>query len=201
MKKIDKMKKILRILILIFIFFIVFYSFIFVLPKRKNTTAKEEDKIMDYKLYDRDTELYKEIFLKLKEELSKEEIDYNKYAEYISELFIVDLYTLENKNDKNDVGGKMYVYDSIKDNFILNASDTLYKYIGLLNELPKVNSIELVDLFNEKYNIKDKEYDSYVVNLRWTYEKDLGYDKEGSVIVILENKKLYIVEKNNGRID
>ena len=201
MKKIDKMKKILRIIILIFIVIIAIYSFIFVLPKRNNHNFKEEDKVMDYVLYDRDTDIYKDIFSKLKEELSKESIDYEKYAEYISELFIIDLYTLENKNNKNDVGGKMYVYDSIKDNFILNASDTLYKYIGLSKELPKVSSIELLNITKKEYNIGDKTYDSYVVSLKWDYEKDLGYDKEGSVIVIRDDKKLYVVEKNDERIN
>ena len=201
MKKIDKMKKILRIIILIFIVIIAIYSFIFVLPKRNNHNFKEEDKVMDYVLYDRDTDIYKDIFSKLKEELSKESIDYEKYAEYISELFIIDLYTLENKNNKNDVGGKMYVYDSIKDNFILNASDNLYKYVGLSKELPKVSSIELLNITKKEYNIGDKTYDSYVVSLKWDYEKDLGYDKEGSVIVIRDDKKLYVVEKNDERIN
>lgn len=199
MKKIDKMKKILRIIILIFILVVAIYSFIFVLPKRNASDLKEEDKVMEYVLYDRDTDIYKDLFLKLKDELSKEEINYEKYAEYISELFIIDLYTLDNKNNKNDIGGKMYVYDSVKANFILNASDTLYKYIGLSKELPKVSSIELLNITKKEYNVGDKTYDSYVVNLKWEYEKDLGYDKEGNVIVIQDGKKLYVVEKNDER--
>ena len=200
MKKIDKIKKMLRIIIILFAAVILIYTVIFVLPKRK-VTVKEEDKIMDYVLYESNTEFYKEVFSKLKEELKKEEIDYKKYAEYMSELFIIDLYTLEGKNNKTDIGGKMYIFDSIKKNFILNASNTLYKYVGLQKELPKVNSIELLDIKDSEYSLNDKNYNGYKVYLKWGYEKDLGYDNEGCVIVIRDNDKLYVVEKNDERID
>ena len=158
---------------------------------------KETDKIKyGYTQYSRDTKLYKEIFNNLKNELNKDELDYKKYAENISKLFIIDLYTLNNKNSKEDVGGIQYLRDELKENFILNASNTMYKYVGREDiTLPEVSSIELVNITEGKYSISNVEYNSYEVNLKWEYKKDLGYDKEGKIIVIKDGEQLYIVEK------
>lgn len=198
MKKIDKIKKIIGIIILLLIVVIGVYAVLIVLPnKGKGTEITEVEKIkFDYVQYSRDNNVYKDIFKNLKEELNKESIDYKKYAEYISKLFIIDLYTLNNKNSKNDIGGLQYLKEELKDNFILNASNTMYKYVGIDNtDLPEVNSVELVNIVDTKYSINSTEYSAYEVNLKWEYKKDLGYDKEGKLIVIKDGDKLYIVEK------
>lgn len=198
MKKIDKIKKIIGIIILLLIVVIGVYAVLIVLPnKGKGTEITEVEKIkFDYVQYNRDNSVYKDIFKNLKEELNKESIDYKKYAEYISKLFIIDLYTLNNKNSKNDIGGLQYLKEELKNNFILNASNTMYKYVGIDNtDLPEVNSVELININDTKYSINSTEYSGYEVNLKWEYKKDLGYDKEGKLIVIKDGDKLYIVEK------
>lgn len=198
MKKVDNIKKIVGISILILIVVIAIYALLIILPdKNKGDETKEVDKIKyGYIQYNRDNRLYKDIFNELKSELEKETIDYKKYAEYISKLFIVDLYTLNNKNSKEDVGGVQYLKEEVKENFILNASNTMYKYIGIDDTtLPEVKSIELESVNESKYIIDGSEYESYDVSLKWDYKKDLGYDKEGKIVVIKDGEQLYIVEK------
>ena len=199
MKKIDKIKKILRIVMLALLVVIIIYALLIVLPKN-NTNRKENegaDKVGIYTLYKRDTELYKENFNLLKEELNGEK-NKEKISEYIAKLFIIDFYTLSNKDYKEDVGGLQYVYPSSKDNFILNASNTMYKYLNTLNEKPTVNKIDLNNIEKTTYKIDNKEYEGYILDLSWEYEKDLEYDKKGLVTVILDNDNFYVVEKKNG---
>lgn len=176
----------------------IYLVLVFLPNKSKNITPKEMEKIkFDYILYQRDNPIYKDIYYELKRELNNENIDYKKYAELISKLFIVDFYTLSNKTSKEDVGGVQFVKEEIEDNIILNAKNTLYKYIGISNEEnPEVNNIELVNISEYKYKIEDKEYDGYEVKLKWEYKKDLGYDKEGTIYVVKEGEKLVIVEKS-----
>ena len=198
MKKIDILKKYLRIVMLLLLIIIGIYVVLVILPNKSknNDDIEEVSKIKyDYVLYKRDSSIYKGIFNELKKELESDNINYDKYAEYVSELFIVDLYTLSNKNNKNDVGGLQFVIDSIKDNYKLNVSNTLYKYVGISKEKPEVNKIELVNLNKIDYIINDKTYTGYEVSLKWEYVKDLGYDKEGKVIVVRDGEKLYVVEK------
>ena len=198
MKKINKIKRIIGIIICVLTVIIGIYLVLVILPNNnKGLTPKEVEKVIfDYTLYQRDTATYKDIFNELKTELNSETIDYRRYAELISKLFIVDLYTLNNKISKDDVGGVQFVKDEIKDNFIFNASNTIYKYVGINNgDMPEVSSIELVDIKEYTYTISSKEYQGYEVNLKWEYKKDLGYDKEGIIYVVKEGEKLFIVEK------
>lgn len=197
MKKVDKIKRIVGILILLLIVAILSCLILIIIPNRE-ISIKEEEKIrFDYTLYDRDGELFKDVFNKLKVELNNEEIDYEKYATYISELFVIDLYTLNNKLSKDDVGGIQFVKDDIRDNFRLNLSNTMYKYINSVDkkELPRVSNIELVKVSETTYDINDNSYVAYEVNLKWEYKEDLGYDKEGIIYVIKENDELFVVEK------
>lgn len=198
MKNINKIKRIIGIIICALIVVIGIYLVFVILPnKSKNIAPKEIEKIkFDYILYQRDNPIYKDIFNELKMELNNENIDYRKYAELISKLFIVDFYTLSNKTSKEDVGGVQFVKGEIKDNFILNSQNTIYKYIGISSEEnPEVNNIELVNIGEYNYKIEDKEYEGYEVKLKWEYKNDLGYDKEGTIYVIKEGEKLVIVEK------
>ena len=199
MKKIDKIKKILRIVMLALLLLIIIYALLIVLPKNKTNRKENEgaDKVGIYTLYKRDTELYKENFNLLKDELNGEK-NKEKISEYIAKLFIIDFYTLSNKDYKEDVGGLQYVYPSSKDNFILNASNTMYKYLNTLNEKPTVNKIDLNNIEKTTYKIDNKEYEGYILDLSWEYEKDLEYDKKGLVTVILDNDNFYVVEKKNG---
>ena len=194
----NKIKRIIGISIFVLLIVVLIYFAFFVLPNRnKSVRGKKIDTIkFDYVLYERDKTIYKDTFNKLKEELNKDEINYEKYAEYISKLLIIDLYTLDNKASKNDVGGVQFVMDNIEENFILNASNTMYKYIGTSDiKMPEVVSIDLVELNEYTYTIENKDYQGYEVKLKWDYKEDLDYDKEGIVYVVKDEDKLVVVEK------
>ena len=151
-----------------------------------------------YTISKRDSKLMKDHFELLKAELSKKKIDYEKYAEYLSELFIIDLYTIDNKDSKYDVGGIEYIYPDHIDNYKLKVTDTLYKYVeakeNRKQKLPIVNSIELLDLKETKFEFNEEDYDGYEVSLSWNYAKDLGYDSCGAVTLIKKDNKLYVAK-------
>lgn len=179
--------------------------------KDDNKVIKEKPletiKGFDYKLEKRDNSLYKNEFLKLKEILEKENIDYEKYAESIAKLFIIDLYTLDNKVNKYDVGGTEFVHPDILENYKVNVEDTIYKYLednineNREQELPVVSKINSVKLKDISYQLKDENVDAYEVSISWDYKKDLDYDKQGTIIIVKKDNYLYIVEKNNEYIE
>ncbi len=159
------------------------------------------DTIKDYNYYleDRDNSLYKEEFDNLKTNLSSDSIDYTEYAKSIAKLYIIDLYTLDNKLNKYDVGSKEFIHSEALDNYILKVEDTLYKYIedNTYNQrnqdLPEVKSINITDTKESTYTINNTSYDSYEVTLTWEYKTDNEYDTNAKIILIKENNKLVIV--------
>ena len=171
--------------------------------KIKTEKPLETIKGFDYKLEKRDKSIYKNEFLNLKKILETKEIDYDKYAESISKLFIIDLYTLENKSNKYDVGGIEFVYPDAVENFKINVEDTIYKYIednvnnDRTQSLPIVNKINQVSIKNSTYNLNNQTVDAYEVAISWSYEEDMEYDTEGTLIIVKKDKYLYIVEKNS----
>jgi hypothetical protein len=171
----------------------------------KKELPKEEEKYKEidsygYTLRDSDTNTYKTYYNELKDILDSKEIDYEKYAEGLSKIFITDLYTLNNKLVSTDVGGTEFIYPSQIDNFKLNATDTLYKYIESNfdgkrdQELPEVNNVIVLDMQESNYKIDKNTYDSYEIKVSIEYVKDLGYDKVKELILIKDNNKLYIVK-------
>lgn len=175
-------------------------------PSDKESNKKVETTITEYgiTLDEYDTELYKTEFNNLKNNLEGENIDYNEYAKSIAKLFIIDLYTIENKKNKYDVGGLEFIYSSAKENFITNVTDTLYKYVEdntsgkRKQQLPEVSSINVDNIEESTYLVKstNQTYKSYKIKLSWDYLTDLGYDKTCEIIVINDNNKLYVVEEN-----
>lgn len=154
----------------------------------------------DYALEDRDTVLYKNIHQELKANLESDNIDYDKYAEQIAKLFVVDLFTMENKLSTYDVGGVEFIYPNVVDNYKLNVEQTIYKNIesngdGKRNQtLPIVKSVDIVSNETGTFKYQDKEMDAYIIELSWDYEKDLGYDKKATVTIVKKDDKLFIVE-------
>ena len=71
----------------------------------------------DYKLEDRDKEIYKTEFKKLKENLEGKSINYEDYAKSIAKMFIIDLYTIDNKINKYDIGGEEFVHHDALENY------------------------------------------------------------------------------------
>ncbi len=196
-KRFKYILRIIFILIILAIIVLVLLQF-----KGKNTSTqkyKEIDVIKgyNYELEDRDTELMQDVFKKLKKELSKDDIDYNLYAEYLSELFIIDLFTMNNKDNKYDVGSSEYILDDAKENYIINVEDTIYKYLveksNRKEEYPIVKSITKETIENTDYKFNDETYEAYKVTLEWEYEKNNKYDKKGIVMLIKKDNKLFVV--------
>lgn len=164
--------------------------------------VKVIDTISDYSytLDERDTEYMKSVYNELKSVLKEKDIDEEKYASNLAKLFVIDLFTLDNKINKYDVASLEYVYPDNIENFKLNVENTLYKaieddtYKKRSQELPVVKMVEVKDVKEDKFLIKEEEVSSYVVSLNIEYEHDLGYDKEATVTVIKSDKKMYVVE-------
>ena len=192
---INKIKKIIRIIMLVVVALIAIYAIFVAIPSKKNKDEGIENINNKYILYKRDSSLYKENFEKLRTILETSPVDNKEYAETIVKLFVIDFYTLDNKNDNTDIGGLQYVHSNLKDNLVLNASSTMYKYIKTTKELPKVKSITSVDTKETTYKISDKDYSAYAITINWEYDKDLGYEKQGTFIVVNDNGNLSIVEK------
>jgi hypothetical protein len=154
-----------------------------------------------YTLEKRDTELFKEKFNELKEVLSKKEVDYEEYAKLLSSLYIIDLYTISNKQNQYDVGSTEYVVESAKENFELKVKDTIYKYVednsnGKREQsLPEVASVEIGNVETGTFEFNEQKYDGYKVEVTWDYKEDLGYDKKATITLIQIDNKLCIIEQ------
>lgn len=209
----NKMKKKYKTLLIIIVICIIIIIGLLVIKNMKNEGVKNNVKVVDsivdfsYTLDERDTSLMKENYKELKKILKEKDINYEEYSQVIAKLFIIDLFTMDNKINKYDVGSLEYVYPETIDNFKLNIEDTIYKsiedntYDKRVQELPIVKSIEVIDTKTSTFKINEKELDSFIVTLNWEYEKDLGYDKEATITLIKENKKVYVVEYKAGALN
>ena len=196
-KKSALMIIILTILISIGLYFLLFSkSTGGLLVRSKDKTVK-----FDYTLDKDNTNLMKENFNELKDILANDNINYEDYAKTLAKLFIIDLYTIDNKKSMYDVGSLEYVYD--KENFKTRCQNTLYKGLNdkstrKNNEYPIVESINIDSFENGEFTYNDNKYESYEITLSWDYKKDLGYDKKGKVTIIKIEDKLYVVSYEGG---
>lgn len=195
-----------RILILLFLVALIICGGIFAFKKinTKKTVNKEIKSIStisdyDYTLKENATSYFKGLFKKLENTLSKEEVDEEEYMTLLSKLFVADFFNLDNKINKNDVGGKQFVYKKYQDDFEKYAMDSMYKtvesnvYGNRNQQLPVVTEVEVQKVKNESYKYGDLiDENAYVVNFNITYKEDLGYQTEGSLIIIHSDKKLEI---------
>ena len=194
-----RFKYILRIIFILIILAIIILILLQFKGNSSTPKYKEIDTIKNYnyELEDRDTELMQNTFKKLKKELSKDNVDYDLYAEYLSELFIIDLFTMNNKDNKYDVGSIEYVLEDAKENYQINVEDTIYKYLveksNRKEEYPIVKSITKEKIENKEYKFNEETYEAYKVTLNWEYEKDNDYDKKGIVTLIKKDNKLFVV--------
>lgn len=166
-----------------------------------NNVTKVTNKIegYEYLLEDRDTQIFQEIFSDLKENLEKEEINQDAYIESLAKLFIIDLFTLDNKINKYDVGGLDYLYEGAKESFRAKILDTIYKnvednsYKTRKQILPIVKDVTITSVEKSSYKIDKTTYESFEIIVSWEYTEDLGYDDSAKIIMIKEEKKLSIV--------
>lgn len=199
MKKKYKIGFVIVVLILILAFLI--YVCLDLVNNNDSDKVQKIDSIpkYGYSLDKRATKLMKVEFKELKTILNNNEISYEEYAKELSKLFVIDLFTLNNKINKYDTPCLEYILEDNIDNFSSNVSDTLYKYIvdnsnnNRKQELPEVNSIMVENIDAIEYPYKEEKYNGYKVNLSWTYKEDLGYDNSGIIRLIKKDNKLYVV--------
>lgn len=226
-KKIDENKKesnksvvktISFILVIIAVFSIVGYLCYLVIgntkpDKPKETVKKNLNTIEGYNitLDDQDSDLYKELFNELKKNLEGKEVNYKEYAKSVAKMYIVDLYSINNKLNKYDISTEL-IWPTIADNYRTQVMDTLYLYVednsrGQRDQnLPTVSKIDVENIKESKfvYNAgtdkdtkDDVTYDAYEIELSWSYRVKLGYDTKATVVVIKDNDKLYVVEQKD----
>jgi len=203
------MKKVLVVLlILIFVYCIggVIYS----LNIKDN--KKQEDTILsingyEYKIKNSVNDLYKNEFNKLKTNLESDNVNLNEYIKSIAKLYIIDLYSLNDKINKYDVSAAQYVIDTSRENFKLKVSETIYKYIEdksdgeRSQDLPIVTEI-FVDNVNETtYKINELDYKGYQVLISWKYDKDLGYPMSADLTLIEENNIISVVSEKRIEVE
>ena len=201
-RKRKKSNKKIIILLLIIIFLLV----VFFLNNNSNSNLKvvsvvEEIDTYNYILDNNQTRIYKKYFNKLKQELKDGKIDEENYAKLISYLFTIDYYTLNNKVTNQDIGGVMFIHSNIKDKFLSDSINGVYKYLknNLYNnrkqELPEVNNIDVLEFTKIKYDYNNLYDDNaFYVKLKVGYVKKMGYPEEVNIKIIHEENKLSIVE-------
>ena len=221
-------KKIKRAILIILLLAIMTIGFLAHLKYYKTDvkTVKTIDKIKGYGyvLKESKPKKYKEMFYELKDILSKDKVDKEKYAKQISKMFIYDFYSLDDKLAKTDVGGLDFVYPTVLENFMLNAESTYYKYLesnvykNRKQKLPVVTNIKIEDITQEEFEYtkiidnvdkskveEENELDekAYIVNITWDYTSPSfdDYQKEATLTIVHKGKKLYIAELTNPKED
>ena len=203
-KKYKMLLTILIILIIIIVAAIIAFKVFQGSPTAEPVKVVDSIDNFDYTLDDRDTELMKKTYNELKDILTASDIDYEKYAQALAKLFVIDLFTMDNKVNRYDVGSTEYVYPDSVENFKTNVEDTIYKTMEnnsngkRKQKLPEVSAIDESNVETSTFTIGEDEYESYIVKLSWSYEKDLGYDKNATITLIPLNEKLYVVEYVTG---
>lgn len=192
---------IILILVLIVVVFVVWYFFF----KEKPIVVTVVSRIDDYNYYldSNETRIYKKYYKELEEELEDNKVDEKKYAEIISKLFVIDFYTLTNKLTNQDIGGIQFIHSNLQNQFMTEASNTIYKYVknnltgSRRQKLPEVKKVEIMNIETSKYKNDNYQDDSsYQISLKIGYVKDYDYPEEVTLTLIHEENKLVIIEVN-----
>lgn len=171
------------------------WKFVFNADDKVKQEMKEIDKLENYGyvLMDTDTKYFKSEFANLKEIVKSDNVDSKSYSTQVAKMFVIDLYTINTKVNKYDIGGTEYYHVDKKEMFEQKVMDTLYSSLldntfgDRKQELPEVSGVEVVSTKEGTFTLNDKKVDSYEVVLTISYVKDLGYDKKVSVVVVQEN--------------
>ena len=156
-----------------------------------------------YSLNENDSDYFNSVYKELEKELNNEEIDESNYAELISKLFVIDFYSVNYAVNKNDVGGKQFIYSTYVDNFVNAAKDSIYStvenniYGDRNQELPIVKNVEITSVEQDLFETDDvSDEEAYYVDITITYEKDLEYPTTVSLVIVHNNDKLEIAKVN-----
>lgn len=201
-----KPKKVLIVIVVIILLSLGFTTYFTLFNKGDVKEAKVVSKIdkYGYTLKSNKSEKYKKLFKELEKLLTEKDVDEKKYVKTITKMFIVDFYSLGDHISKTDVGGVDFVHSDILDNFVLNAEDTIYKYVesniygNRKQKLPIIDEIKIdsvkTDTFSYMESIDDN---AYFVRASWEYEdKSIARDYQTSAnfIYVHDGKKLQLVE-------
>lgn len=194
-----------------FVIFIVIILALIILLVGKNLVSnnKKANKVevsdnieeYGYELNNNETKYYKNLFGELKKELSKTDINEEKYASLIAQLFVTDFFNLDNKENKNDIGGTQFVYADFQSDFEKLAKESVYKslenniYDSRNQKLPIVTNTEVINVEKITYEYLDNsDSEAYEVNVQIEYKEDLEYQDECTIIIVHSNNKLEIVK-------
>ncbi|MBQ3306993.1 MAG: hypothetical protein IJG68_02240 [Bacilli bacterium] len=156
-----------------------------------------------YNLKENKPKQYKAYFKELEDILKEEEVNEEEYVKKITQLFIYDFYSLEDKEAKTDIGGVEFVYKEALDNFLKNAQDTYYKYVesNIYNDrnqkLPMVDQVEIESVEKMPFAFGNQNDEgAYKVVANWTYTSDEynNYQKNATLIFIHDEHRLSLVE-------
>ncbi len=155
----------------------------------------------DYYLESNATRIYKKYYSELEKELEDNKIDEKNYASLVAKLFVIDYYTLNNKITNKNIGGIQFIHSGLKDKFINESSNTMYKYIknnlygNRKQKLPEVNNVEIKSITEIKYNNNGYQDDmGYQVIVNIGYVKNYDYPETVELTLIHEENRLSIVE-------
>ena len=177
-------RKIIILLVMIIAAVGGYFAYKEILSKDTTKEVKVIDNISKYgyNLKENKPKKYKDMFNELKKILSEKEVDEEKYVSKISEMFIYDFYSLDDKAAKTDIGGVDFVYKEVIDNFLQNAQNTYYKY---------------EDISQKAYSYGSETDDkAYFVETEWTYtdENYSDYQNKATLVFIHDGIKLSLVE-------
>ncbi|MBQ6498045.1 MAG: hypothetical protein IJI58_04965 [Bacilli bacterium] len=200
-----KTKRVLIIILLILVVVLGFltYQNLFKTKEVKEAKIVNEIKEYGYKLKDNKPAAYKKMFEELKEILEADKVDEEAYAKKISEMFVYDFYSLNDKVSKTDIGGVDFVHKDILENFLQNAQSTYYKYVenniygNRKQALPVVSNIKVNSVKQESFKYGDEtDEEAYIVNMSWSYTNGqfADYQKEGKLVFVHDGNKLSLVE-------
>ena len=179
-----------------------------------NKDSVKENKVVSkipeygYTLKSNKSAAYKKLFQELKTVLKADKVNEKKYVKIISKMFIVDFYSLKDHVSKTDVGGVDFVHTDAEANFVMNAEDTMYKYVESniykqrKQKLPEVDKISIKNIETTEFTYNDDtDSDAYQVEVSWTYKNESvakDYQTEATLIFMHQDKKLSLVELLNG---
>lgn len=192
------------LLFCIVIFGILIFCVVDVINSLKGKNTKEI-KILNtiesynYTLNENDSAYVSAVFEKLKGELENDIIDEEKYAKFVTQMFIADFYTLNSSVNKNDVGGIQFVYEEYRKDFLSSAKDTVYRYVenNIYNDrtqiLPVVSDVEITNIEQKLYNSnKVTDGKAFYVTANISYKEELDYPTNVSLVLVHNNKKLEV---------
>ncbi len=200
-RRIKKKPIIILTLIILIAVGVAAYFIFFNKEEEKVAEIKNVDTIegYDYTLSENATKYYKNLFKQLKDVLTADEVDEDKYASLVARMFLADFFNLDNKITKNDVGGLQFVYKDFRDDFVKLASSSMYKivesdvYGKRKQTLPVVSSVSAEKAENTSFTYGEETDDNaYVFDFKITYDDDMGYQETGTITLIHSNDKLEV---------